>query len=53
MGSAKAGLENVMAQFGIGDSNGEGKHIIDFCIVMKLSIMNTFYELKRKTTGLL
>ena len=53
MGIGKAGLENVMAQFGIGDSNGEGKHIIELCILVNQSIMNTFYEFIRKTTGLL
>ena len=44
VGSERAGIENIIGAFGIGQRNREGDRIIDFCTVNSLSIMNTYYN---------
>ena len=43
VGIDRAGIENILGAFSIGDRNREGESIIDFCLQNQMSIMNTFY----------
>ena len=44
VGEDRAGIDNILGAFSIGNRNREGENIIDFCVQNQMSIMNTFYK---------
>ena len=44
VGNNRNNIESVMGAFGIGEVNGDGENLIDFCIRNRLAIMNTFFK---------
>ena len=44
VGEDRAGIDNILGAFSIGNRSREGENIIDFCVQNQMSIMNTFYK---------
>ena len=43
-GQDRRGLEHVLRARSIEDKNPAGEHLLDFCVMNHLSIMNSFYK---------
>ena len=46
VGTTITGYEQAIGHQAIGESNAEGKRILDFCVRNNLSVMNTYYQHK-------
>ena len=46
VGTTRTGYEQAIGHQGIGESNAEGKRIVDFCVRNNLAVMNTYYQHK-------
>ena len=44
VGTNRDGIENVIGAHSIGDTNEEGRRVIDFCVRNSLTIMNTCFK---------
>jgi len=44
VGTERGGYQNIIGPHGIGNKNVEGDRIINFAVINRLSIMNTFYQ---------
>ena len=44
VGTERGGYQNIIGPQGIGNKNAEGDRIINFAVINRLSIMNTFYQ---------
>ena len=44
VGTERGGYQNIIGPHGIGKKKVEGDRIINFAVINRLSIMNTFYQ---------
>ena len=44
VGTTITGYEQAIGHQGIGESNAEGKRILDFCVRNNLAVMSTYYQ---------